>query len=610
MNKKKIITICLAASLLSPIGTFAQSTDNTNNISYLYLKEKQANGLTLEETLEAYKNNDYSFARSDLGVRNNIFNDYKVKATTGDLVTNDTEEIKNSMSDDLNSLSLKELRDKTTDLLKDLKVRINYEVDELNKDELIPLIIKLIDMQEVRDREESKHEIVIEDEEEVSKSDKKDGKAKDLKENIKEDTKTDQQEKTTENKLEKKASSSKSNNKEVKTNESFNWDNFSFKEQDNKKAQPAPAIENNPQTNASMKDFINNTGFQEDNKLQQKDGSKAPENNQNNPQANIDNFSFDSLKEENLPSVFESPKLESTEPRQTLQIALGKEENPKWIDTGIVVSQNNDNSILGNTKAALSVISKMTDLKKVDGKKDNALVLYKGQFKEITSNFDIENLLNIQIKAQDSRMGGKFNLADYLEMNGNLVVVVNGKKINLQEDPEVDNSRVLLPLRQIAESMGIKIDWNQEKQVATINDNIVYDMLNNSVSKNGQVYKLSANPKLNKNKRILTVLNFIVHEFQYTMEWNAQDMQLEIKKPGLDNSTSNNGQIPLLPELNNNHNNDIDYSKNSEPAQTEGKLFYEQEVERVGEGKDKGEKITRVNDKDIQDFFNEQGQTK
>ena len=606
MNKKKIITICLAASLLSPIGTFAQSMDNANNISYLYLKEKQAKGLTLEETLEAYNKNDYSFARSDLGVRNNIFNDYKVKSTTGDLVTNDVEEIKKSMSDDLNSLSLKELRDKTTDLLKDLKVRINYGVDELNKDELIPLIIKLIDMQEVRDREESKHEIVIEDEEEVSKSDKKDNKIED----IKEDTKAKAEEKTTDNKLEKKASSSKSNNKEVKTNESFNWDNFSFKEQNNKKAQPAPAVETNPQTNASMKDFINNTGFQEDNKLQQKDGSKASENNQNNPQANIDNFSFDSLKEENLPSVFESPKLESTEPRQTLQIALGKEENPKWIDTGIVVSQNNDNSILGNTKATLSVISKMTDLKKVDGKKDNALVLYKGQFKEITSNFDIENLLNIQIKAQDSRMGGKFNLADYLEMNGNLVVVVNGKKINLQEDPEVDNSRVLLPLRQIAESMGIKIDWNQEKQVATINDNIVYDMLNNSVSKNGQVYKLSANPKLNKNKRILTVLNFIVHEFQYTMEWNAEDMQLEIKKPGLDNPTSNNGQIPLLPELNNNHNNDIDYSKNSEPAQTEGKLFDEQEVERAGKGKDKGEKITRVNDKDIQDFFNDQGQTK
>lgn len=606
MNKKKIITICLAASLLSPIGTFAQSMDNANNISYLYLKEKQAKGLTLEETLEAYKKNDYSFARSDLGVRNNIFNDYKVKSTTGDLVTNDVEEIKKSMTDDLNSLSLQELRDKTTDLLKDLKVKINYGVDELNKDELIPLIIKLIDMQEVRDREESKHEIVIENEEEVSKSDKKDSKVEDIKEKVKSKV----EEESTDNKLEKKTSTSKSNNKEVKTNESFNWDNFSFKEENNKKAQQAPAVENNPQTNPTMKDFINNTGFQEDNKLQQKDGSKTPENNQNNPQANIDNFSFDSLKEENLPSVFESPKLESTEPRQTLQIALGKEENPKWIDTGIVVSQNNDNSILGNTKATLSVISKMTDLKKVDGKKDNALVLYKGQFKELTSNFDIENLLNIQIKAQDSRMGGKFNLADYLEMNGSLVVVVNGKKINLQEDPEVDNSRVLLPLRQIAESMGIKIDWNQEKQVATINDNIVYDMLNNSVSKNGQVYKLSASPKLNKNKRILTVLNFIVHEFQYTMEWNAEDMQLEIKKPGIDNPTSNNGQIPLLPELSNNHNNDIDYSKNSEPAQTEGKLFDEQEVERAGEGKDEGEKITRVNDKDIQDFFNDQGQTK
>lgn len=606
MNKKKIITICLAASLLSPIGTFAQSMDNANNISYLYLKEKQAKGLTLEETLEAYKKNDYSFARSDLGVRNNIFNDYKVKSTTGDLVTNDVEEIKKSMTDDLNSLSLQELRDKTTDLLKDLKIKINYGVDELNKDELIPLIIKLIDMQEVRDREESKHEIVIENEEEVSKSDKKDSKVEDIKEKVKSKV----EEESTDNKLEKKTSTSKSNNKEVKTNESFNWDNFSFKEENNKKAHQAPAVENNPQTNPTMKDFINNTGFQEDNKLQQKDGSKTPENNQNNPQANIDNFSFDSLKEENLPSVFESPKLESTEPRQTLQIALGKEENPKWIDTGIVVSQNNDNSILGNTKATLSVISKMTDLKKVDGKKDNALVLYKGQFKELTSNFDIENLLNIQIKAQDSRMGGKFNLADYLEMNGSLVVVVNGKKINLQEDPEVDNSRVLLPLRQIAESMGIKIDWNQEKQVATINDNIVYDMLNNSVSKNGQVYKLSASPKLNKNKRILTVLNFIVHEFQYTMEWNAEDMQLEIKKPGIDNPTSNNGQIPLLPELSNNHNNDIDYSKNSEPAQTEGKLFDEQEVERAGEGKDEGEKITRVNDKDIQDFFNDQGQTK
>jgi len=64
-------------------------------------------------------------------------------------------------------------------------------------------------------------------------------------------------------------------------------------------------------------------------------------------------------------------------------------------------------------------------------------------------------------------------------------IIVNGKKISGDTEPQIVNNRVMVPLKFIAETLGAAIKWdNQIKQV-----NISGDGIKASLSLSGDAYK-------------------------------------------------------------------------------------------------------------------------
>ena len=51
---------------------------------------------------------------------------------------------------------------------------------------------------------------------------------------------------------------------------------------------------------------------------------------------------------------------------------------------------------------------------------------------------------------------------------GNKVMDVDGRKVTLDQEPIIKNSRTLVPLRAITESLGAKVEWNEPTKTITI----------------------------------------------------------------------------------------------------------------------------------------------
>ena len=51
---------------------------------------------------------------------------------------------------------------------------------------------------------------------------------------------------------------------------------------------------------------------------------------------------------------------------------------------------------------------------------------------------------------------------------GNKTMDVDGRKVTLDQEPIIKNSRTLVPLRAITESLGAKVEWDEPTKTITI----------------------------------------------------------------------------------------------------------------------------------------------
>ncbi|EGS31701.1 copper amine oxidase N-terminal domain protein [Peptoniphilus sp. oral taxon 375 str. F0436] len=124
-------------------------------------------------------------------------------------------------------------------------------------------------------------------------------------------------------------------------------------------------------------------------------------------------------------------------------------------------------------------------------------------------------------------------------------VIKNGKEetIFMDVSPFVENNRTMLPLRFIAESLGMEVKWDQEKQTAHFSKDgrtasiYIYD--NKIALSNGETVPMDANPTIKKN-RIFVSLTNISKVFNISngntkdgtdqdIEWNPEDNSISIK---------------------------------------------------------------------------------
>lgn len=238
-------------------------------------------------------------------------------------------------------------------------------------------------------------------------------------------------------------------------------------------------------------------------------------------------------------SDIENEKSETEESNKTIQYFYGeKVKNAKYIDTGIKV--NKDGKI--DYEFIVGLFERIAIEKELKLVKDNSklMLLLEGKIITITSDNSNESALidafsgtSINLKIQDTRKGGKYSIADYLELMGKINVKINGEDITLHAEPEIINSRAILPIRSIGEGLGGLVEWDNEDRVATVTKGdvkLVYTVDSGVVEVNKEKYMISEKTKIAvPEDRLLSVINLLVTELNASMHWDSIENILVIE---------------------------------------------------------------------------------
>lgn len=128
--------------------------------------------------------------------------------------------------------------------------------------------------------------------------------------------------------------------------------------------------------------------------------------------------------------------------------------------------------------------------------------------------------------------------------SGEYEVLINGKVIKRQMDvkPLIKNDRLMLPMRNLAEMIGAKVEWDSKTRTASFTNNGLVAKIqidgNEIVLSNGKVIKMDSKP-LNINGRILLSVSYVGNVFGLTngntkdgidqnIEWNSDNKTVEI----------------------------------------------------------------------------------
>ncbi|GED29749.1 copper amine oxidase N-terminal domain-containing protein [Brevibacillus centrosporus] len=90
------------------------------------------------------------------------------------------------------------------------------------------------------------------------------------------------------------------------------------------------------------------------------------------------------------------------------------------------------------------------------------------------------------------------------------------------QKPVIRDSRTLVPIRPIAESLGFDVDWNEQTRTVTINkgtSNVRLVVTQKIAKKNGQTINLDV-PAQIINQRTMVPVRFIAEALSYNVNWN------------------------------------------------------------------------------------------
>ncbi|GMK41926.1 hypothetical protein PCCS19_49850 [Paenibacillus sp. CCS19] len=106
---------------------------------------------------------------------------------------------------------------------------------------------------------------------------------------------------------------------------------------------------------------------------------------------------------------------------------------------------------------------------------------------------------------------------------------IDGIAIGSDVQPEVKNSRTMVPLRVISENLGAKVNWSNSEATITKDDSKVTLKLNStSAVVNGKTVTLDAAPYI-KNNRVVVPLRFIAETFNCTVHYDSSSVTISSK---------------------------------------------------------------------------------
>lgn len=110
---------------------------------------------------------------------------------------------------------------------------------------------------------------------------------------------------------------------------------------------------------------------------------------------------------------------------------------------------------------------------------------------------------------------------------------VISKKLNMKFDtpPVIKNGRTLIPVRAISEGLGAEVKWNAEENKVTITKDgkeIVLQLGSNIAYINGVETQLDV-PAETMNNRTIVPLRFIAESLGLKVEWNQENETIEVE---------------------------------------------------------------------------------
>ena len=118
---------------------------------------------------------------------------------------------------------------------------------------------------------------------------------------------------------------------------------------------------------------------------------------------------------------------------------------------------------------------------------------------------------------------GKQQTTSTTQNNNQITVNLNGKKIEFSQSPTVENGYTLVPMRNIFETLGAEVSWDQATRTVTAkkDDKEMKITVDSKVAKvNGSEYQLDV-PARNINGSVLVPLRFIGEQLGVDVKWDG-----------------------------------------------------------------------------------------
>lgn len=112
-------------------------------------------------------------------------------------------------------------------------------------------------------------------------------------------------------------------------------------------------------------------------------------------------------------------------------------------------------------------------------------------------------------------------------------IQIDGKDIPTDQVPYLENSRTFVPIRFIAQGLGIEdIHWDQATQTAILkhNGDTIYLTVGSRTARINENNVVLDTPVNIYNGRVFVPIRFVAETFQCTVDWNASNYTVHIQK--------------------------------------------------------------------------------
>lgn len=129
------------------------------------------------------------------------------------------------------------------------------------------------------------------------------------------------------------------------------------------------------------------------------------------------------------------------------------------------------------------------------------------------------------------------NVAPPASNEGAPLVYLDGRKLDFEVNPIIENDRTLVPLRAIFEAMGAEVSWNDATRTVIANrgnDSVVLTIGSNRPIVNGNEVLIDVAAKIVED-RIMAPLRFVGEAYGGTVNWDAASRTITMTSPKADN---------------------------------------------------------------------------